>query len=100
MSQDMTELLLKQIAESVKVLREQVDKLDTSIRGNGKPGLGQRVANLEREQQFWKEERAELKGKKSVWGRIVPGVVQTLASAAILGFVAWVFGLWEKTNCY
>jgi len=39
-----------QHADDIRELKEQVGQIDTAIRGNGTPGLKQRMSDLERDQ--------------------------------------------------
>lgn len=65
------------IREENEPLREAVEKLDHAIRGNGSPGLNQRVASLEQSRTT----------HKKLWGTVL-GIIATVAGALITNALA------------
>ena len=58
------------IREEIEPLETTVQRIDGAIRGNGTPGLNQRVASLEQSRTL----------NKKLWGAIL-GIVVTVAGA-------------------
>ena len=58
------------IREELEPLEKTVQRIDVAIRGNGKPGLNQRVASLEQSRTL----------NKKLWGTIL-GIVGTVFAA-------------------
>lgn len=65
------------VREENEPLRDAVDRLDHAIRGNGSPGLNQRVASLEQSRTT----------HKKLWGTVL-GIIATVAGALLTNALA------------